>query len=69
MSVHALNDEVLTGGEAIAKVTGLSRRQVFHHAAAGRLPVYYVGRTLFARRSLIDAWLKARETEARRAIP
>ena len=67
MSVHALNDEVLSGGEAIAKATGLTKRQVFHHASAGRLPVYYVGRTLFTRRSLLDAWLRQREAEARRS--
>lgn len=67
MPVRSLGDEVLSGGAAIAKATGLTRRQVFHHAAAGRLPVYRVGRTLFARRASLDEWRAECEAEARRS--
>lgn len=50
-------DEILHGAAAIASALGLPVRSVYHHGAAGRLPVFKLGTTVCARRSAVTAWL------------
>ncbi len=50
-------DEVLYGAAEIGRVLGLSRRVVYHRAAAGHLPTFKIGSTLCAKRSSIATWL------------
>ncbi|MCW6513106.1 hypothetical protein [Lichenifustis flavocetrariae] len=61
-----LQDDVVAGAKRIAPIVGMTERQTYHHAQAGRLPVWKVGQTLFARRSVLLAWLREREEAASR---
>lgn len=58
----------LLSSREIATVTGLTRRQVFHHASAGRIPTFKVGRSIFAREDAVRSWLAAREESAKKAL-
>ncbi len=42
------------------------RRQVYHLARAGKLPVFKLGAILCARRSTLLAWIEAQEARAQR---
>ena len=64
MSQSPAADRLLSGGREIAAATGLKVRQVFHHAEAGRLPCFKVGRSLFAREQAVRGWLAERERQA-----
>lgn len=51
-------DEVLYGAAEIGRALGLSRRVVYHRAAAGQIPTFRIGATLCAKRSSLAAWLE-----------
>ena len=59
-----LSDDLLTGAGKIAEFifgTATKRRQVYHLAECGGLPVFKLGATLCARRSTLIAWIEAQE--------
>ena len=56
---------VLYGGARIAAHLGLTRRQVYALADAGRLPVFREGCVLCSTEATLDEWRQAREAEAR----
>ena len=64
MPIQPARDEILCGGAAIAHATGLPKRAIYHHAAAGRLPTWKLGMTLCAHRSAVEAWMSRLEAEA-----
>jgi excisionase family DNA binding protein len=54
MANDDLADDLLTGVEAIAAFTGLTKREVYHLAPKGKLPVFKVGdRKWCARKSTL----------------
>ena len=57
------------GAAAVAHALGLSRRVVYHRAAAGQLPTFKIGGTLCAKRSDLDAWLAALSAPAPEVRP
>lgn len=59
----ALADDLLQGADDIAKFMGLSRRQAYHLAAAGRIPVFKMGAIVCARRSTILSWIAEQEAK------
>jgi hypothetical protein len=57
-------DDLLRGASAIAEFMfgdRRKRRQVYHLAQTGQLPVFKLGATLCARRSTLIAWIEAQE--------
>ncbi len=62
---RSLSDDLLCGADAIAEFMfgdRRKRRQVYHLAQTGQLPVFKLGATLCARRSTIVEWIEAQET-------
>ncbi len=59
-----MTDEVLYGAAEIARALGLSRRVVYHRAAAEQIPTFKMGQTLCAKRSSLAAWLAACDAPA-----
>lgn len=62
MAKEDLADDLLTGVEAIAAFTGLTKREIYHLAPKGKLPVFKVGdRKWCARRSTLKAHIEKLE--------
>ena len=62
---RSLSDDLLRGADTIAEFMfgdRRKRRQVYHLAQTGQLPVFKLGATLCARRSTLVAWIEAQET-------
>jgi hypothetical protein len=55
-----LADDLLIGAAAIAAFSGFQRRQVYHMATNGTLPVFRAGEILCSRKSALTAWADAR---------
>lgn len=49
-----LAEDLLSGADAAAEFTGLSRRVIYHLIEAGTLPVIRIGRKLYFRRSELE---------------
>lgn len=54
--------DLLYGAPQIARHLGITDRQVYTLAAAGRLPHWREGKSILARRSSLSAWMLARES-------
>ncbi len=54
-----LNDDLLTGGAAIANYLGLNERATWHMIYSGELPVIRKGRKIFARKSELERAFRA----------
>lgn len=66
-SPGALADDLLEGAGPIARfVYGdeRKRRQIYHLAEAGHLPVFRLGTKICARQSTLLAWIAAQERKA-----
>jgi len=62
MANEDLADDLLTGVEAIAAFTGLTKREVYHLAPKGKLPVFKVGdRKWCARKSTLKTHIEKLE--------
>jgi excisionase family DNA binding protein len=62
MANEDLADDLLTGVEAIAAFTGLTKREIYHLAPKGRLPLFKVGRRKWCgRRSTLRAHIEKLE--------
>ncbi len=64
-----LSEDLLRGAEQIAMFMfgdPKMRRQVYHLAQAGQLPVFKLGAILCARRSTLLAWIEAQEARPQR---
>jgi excisionase family DNA binding protein len=62
MANEDLADDLLTGVEAIAAFTGLTKREVYHLAPKGKLPVFKVGdRKWCARKSTLKRHIERLE--------
>lgn len=62
MAKENLADDLLTGVGAIAAFTGLTKREVYHLAPKGKLPVFKVGdRKWCARKSTLKAHIEKLE--------
>jgi hypothetical protein len=59
-----LADDLLIGAKPIADFTGLDPRQVYHAAAKGHIPTFYIGPKIAARKSELRAALSARAARA-----
>ena len=51
---NRLSDDLLSGADAAAEFTGLSRRIIYHLVETGALPVIRIGRKLYFRRSELE---------------
>jgi excisionase family DNA binding protein len=70
MATNDLADDLLTGVGEIAAFTGLTKREVYHLAPKGRLPVFKVGdRKWCARRSTLRAHIEKLEAEISATTP
>ena len=54
-----LNDDLLSGGAAIAAYIGQSERATWHMIYSGELPIVRKGRKIFARKSELEAAFRA----------
>jgi excisionase family DNA binding protein len=62
MASEDLADDLLTGVEEIATFTGLTKREVYHLAPKGKLPVFKLGnRKWQARKSTLRAHIEKLE--------
>ncbi len=70
-AMRRYSGQLLYGADQIAAYLGnLSRAQVYHLVAVGRLPAFKIGRTVAARTTTLDAWLEEQEHgPAERAEP
>ena len=59
LSPGATDDGWLRGADRIAKYVGAPRSRIYALSSAGRLPVIRDGSALLARKSELDAWLRA----------
>jgi excisionase family DNA binding protein len=50
-----LSKDLISGADAAADFSGLSRRAIYHMVDAGQLPVIRKGRRLYFRRSELEA--------------
>jgi DNA binding domain, excisionase family len=55
-----LSQDLLTGADAAAAYTGLTRRVIYHLVESGALPVKRIGRRLYFRRSELDRFFSQR---------
>lgn len=53
--------DLLFGAGAVAGAIGLSRRQVYHAAENGYMPLFKIGTTICGRRSTLARWFSERE--------
>ena len=63
-----LSDDLLRGADAIAEfIFGArgSRRKVYYLAETSHLPVFRLGATLCARRSVLMRWISGQESRVR----
>lgn len=70
--LRPLAGDMLRGADAIAEFLlgdPKKRRQVYHLAEKGNLPVFRLGQTLCARRSTLLAWIAEQEAHAASAGP
>jgi hypothetical protein len=68
--VRTIGDDLLEGAEAIAEFvygSDKERRKVYHLAQAGRIPVFRMGNTICARKSVVMDWIRQQENEGRTA--
>lgn len=56
--------DVLYGAPRIARHLGITDRQVYTLAAAGRLPHWREGKVILSRRATLSAWVLDREASA-----
>ena len=56
-----LADDLLQGADSIAAFMGVTRRQAYHWAAEGRIPVFKLGALICARKSTILNWIAQQE--------
>jgi len=61
MATMPLNEDLLTGAEAIAAYLGWPTRRVYYHANRRYLPIRHVGSLLVARKSELDRALSGVE--------
>lgn len=54
--------DLLMGARAIADYLGITPRQLYHLVETKRLPHFYEGRTVCARKTTLSAWLANRES-------
>ena len=52
-------DGWLRGADAIADYIGAKRDRVYALSSTGRIPVEHEGSALIARKSVLDAWMRA----------
>ena len=64
-----LGGEMLCGAAPIAAFMGVKRRQVYHWAEHGELPVFRIGRTLCARPDRLRAWITEQEAASASKAP
>ena len=62
-------DDTLRGAKQIAAYLGISGRAVFHHVEAGHLPVYRLGRSIHARKTVLAEWRARQEADAAGWVP
>lgn len=64
---EALHSDLLDGADAIAEFLfgdRKKRRRVYHLAEAGQLPVFRLGQSICARRSVLRAYVEEQERRA-----
>lgn len=54
---HETNPDLAYGTKAIARHLGLTERQALHLKEKGLLPTFYIGSTICALKSKLNAWL------------
>lgn len=55
----ALADDLIEGMKAICDETGFTLRQGYHYSEKGMIPVFRIGRKIYARRSQLKQRLSA----------
>jgi hypothetical protein len=58
-----LNKDLIYGADALAVELGLSKRQVYHAAAAQHIPTFKIGSAICARRSTLLKWIEDQERQ------
>lgn len=60
---------LLYGYRALGKAFGMTKSQLQHHIARGRLPVFRLGKNLCARARTVDAYLAKLESDGMKGEP
>jgi len=58
---NPVENDLIEGAEAAAKLLGLTKRQVYHMVAKNRLPCTRIGTRLFFRKSELDRTFSAND--------
>lgn len=61
---ESLSADMLRGANEIADFLGLDKRQVYHAASTGKLPVFHIGSIVHARKSTLMGWIQDQESAA-----
>lgn len=61
---NAVAQDLLRGASEIATFLGLSRRSVYHQIESGRLPVFRLGSSVCARKSVLLNWIEEQERQS-----
>jgi excisionase family DNA binding protein len=62
--MQMLSDDLIKGAKGAASYTGLTERSIYHMTEQGLLPVIRKGRSLFYRKSDLDAAFKSESIAA-----
>lgn len=60
-TTEPLHNDLLFGAEALALELGMTKRQIYHAAAAQHIPFFKIGSALCARRSTLVKWMAQQE--------
>lgn len=62
-SLEAVNlrDDLVIGADAVACFLGMTKRQVYGCMERRHMPLFKIGAQICARRSVVLAWIQARE--------
>lgn len=56
-----ISDDLVFGATAIARVLGMTRRQIYHAASQSHIPAFKIGNRLCARKTSLSSWLASLE--------
>lgn len=59
-----LNEDIVRGARGAAEFVGIPTRQIYHLVEGGHLPVIRMGKTLFFRKSELEAVFRSPAREA-----
>ncbi len=61
MEVHEMSRDLMVGATTIANYLGVRKRQVYHAAEHGYLPLFRMGSLICGRRTTLARWVEEQE--------